>query len=317
MKMILFPLIVVVIIAVALISFAVVLNMKKKKRSKEFIKSTKTIATPPKTKSPPKTNTTPTTTDFYLPDDCWERVFKFIVTNKFIISNEYRNKNRDNYLILNSLSLVSKQFLSITDSLRFSLAICTPTVPFLDQLFKRFTNLSSLYLSSYYYKLDVLFSQIACFQLNITSIILRHKPINPANVFLIANCFPNLQQLNLTGCSGMSDEGITHVLRICCNITHLNLSSCRNVKLRGMNFEVLKLETLDLSCSSVDDETLYVISKYCRGLLQLSLQYNQNVTEKGVKHLVENCTQLREIKLEGCYKVHSSLLCYTQPSLLK
>jgi F-box and leucine-rich repeat protein 2/20 len=316
MKMILFPLLVVVIAMVS-ISLAVILNMKRKKRSKNFLKSTNTTATPPKIKSPPKTNTTVTTTDFYLPDECWERVFKFIVTNKFVISNEYRNKRRDNYLILNSLSLVSKQFLSITDRLRFSLAISTPTVPFLDQLFKRFTNLSSLYLSSYNYKLDALFSQIACFQLNITSIILRHQPINPANVFLIANCFPNLQQLNLTGCSGMSDEGITHVLRICCNMTHLNLTSCNNVKLRGMNFEVLKLETFDLSCSSADDETLYVISRYCRGLFQLSLQYNQNVTEKGVKHVVENCTQLREIKLEGCYKVHNSLVCYSEPALLK
>jgi len=316
--MILFPLIVVVI-AMVPISFAVIVNMKRKKRSKKFLKSTNTTATPPKTKtkSPPKTNTT-TTTDFYLPDDCWERVFKFIVTNKFVISNEYRNKSRGNYLSLNSLSLVSKQFLSITDGLRFSLAICTPTEPFLDQLFKRFTNLTSLYLSSYCGNPDALISQIACFHLNITSLILCNKPIVPATVFLIANCFPNLQQLNLTGCSaGVSDEAINYVLRICCNVTHLNLTSCNNVKLSGMNFEVLKLEILDLSCSSADDETLYVISKYCRGLLQLLLQYNQHVTEKGVKHVVENCTQLREINLEGCYKVHSSLVCYSQPALLK
>ncbi|KEH25815.1 hypothetical protein MTR_6g034765 [Medicago truncatula] len=116
-------------------------------------------------------------------------LLKLIICDKHI-------RHRDRYLTLNSLSLVSKQFLFIRDRLRFSLTICTPTVPFLDHhLFKRFTNLSYLYLSSFRGDVDALISQIFSFQLNITRLILCDKP---ANLFLIANCFPNLQQLNLS-----------------------------------------------------------------------------------------------------------------------
>jgi hypothetical protein len=55
-----------------------------------------------------------------------------------------------------------------------------------------------------------------------------------------------------------------------------------------------------LSYTQVDDETLYVISKSCRGLLQLSLEDCYFVTEKGVNHVVENCTQLKDINWNDC-----------------
>ncbi|PNX94919.1 F-box/LRR protein [Trifolium pratense] len=68
-------------------------------------------------------------------------------------------------------------------------------------------------------------------------------------------------------------------------IRHLSLNKCSRVKLLGMNFEVPNLaRVLNLSKTPVDDETLYVISKSCRGLLHLILQHCDDVTEKGVKH---------------------------------
>jgi F-box/leucine-rich repeat protein 2/20 len=75
-----------------------------------------------------------------------------------------------------------------------------------------------------------------------------------------------------------------------------------------MNFEFPKLEVLNLSDTEVDDETLYVISKSCCGLLQLLLKNCDYVTAKGVKHVVENCTQLREINLDHCDNVKSSVV---------
>jgi hypothetical protein len=50
-----------------------------------------------------------------------------------------------------------------------------------------------------------------------------------------------------------------------------------------------------LSWANIDDETLYVISLNCRGLLQLLLQGCKGVTRKGVKHVLENCTLLSPI----------------------
>jgi len=52
--------------------------------------------------------------DFYLPDECWEHIFKFL-------------NDGANYCDLKSLSLVSKLFLSITNRLLFSLTVYHPT----------------------------------------------------------------------------------------------------------------------------------------------------------------------------------------------
>jgi hypothetical protein len=85
-----------------------------------------------------------------------------------------------------------------------------------------------------------------------------------------------------------------------------------------MNFEVPKLEVLNLSDSSVDDESLNVISKNCRGLLQLVLKGCCHVTEKGVNHVLQNCTQLRELNLGHCRQVRAnfvSSMVFLRPSL--
>jgi F-box/leucine-rich repeat protein 2/20 len=82
---------------------------------------------------------------------------------------------------MESFSVVSKQFLSITNHLRFSLTICDPTRPFLHYLFKRFTNLTSLNLTCFSGDLDALLSQISCFRLNLTSLNLSNQPTIPSN----------------------------------------------------------------------------------------------------------------------------------------
>ncbi|MCI13545.1 F-box/LRR-repeat protein [Trifolium medium] len=124
---------------------------------------------------------------------------------------------------------------------------------------------------------------------------LAHNPwLTDENIIMFASISPNLLLFDLSSCCGI--EGVAQVLRMCGNIRHLNLSHCSRVKLLEMNFKVPKLEVLNLSYTNVDDETLYMISKSCRGLLQLSLKDCIVVTKMGVKHVVENCTQLRLIK---------------------
>jgi hypothetical protein len=122
--------------------------------------------------------------------------------------------------------------------------------------------------------------------------------LSDENIIMFSSIFPNLQLLDLKDCDRIS-EGICQVLRRCCKIRHLDLSYCSKVNLLRMNFAVPKLEVLKLSRAKIDDETLYVISKNCCGLLELSLENCDDVTEKGVKHVVENCSQLREIKLDS------------------
>jgi len=159
-------------------------------------------------------------TYLYLPDECWESIIRFI------INEDDQNINHHN---LNSLSLVSKQFLSITNCLLFSLTIVRKKRPFLHRLFKRFTNLNSLDLSSHYLSCsdrNSILQKISCFPLNITSLdISNHRTIslngiglqafsqkvktltslncsnmhlkNDNELLFIANCFPLLRELNL------------------------------------------------------------------------------------------------------------------------
>ncbi|XP_058729403.1 F-box/LRR-repeat protein 3-like [Vicia villosa] len=106
------------------------------------------------------------------------------------------------------------------------------------------------------------------------------EKLRDETIIRFSSIFSNLQLLDLN--SFQPDEDIGQVFRRFCNIRHLNLAKCPRVKLLvGMNFELPNLEVLNLSCTSV----------------------GRNVTQKGVKHVLENCTQLREINLRNCSNV--------------
>ncbi|XP_045830103.1 uncharacterized protein LOC123921557 [Trifolium pratense] len=90
----------------------------------------------------------------YLPDEIWERIFK-----------SFNGDRRT----LKSLSVVSKQFLSITNQFGVSLKITYKTIPYLSRLFHRFPNLTSLFLLSLSCKrddCDTLLTQISAFPLS-------------------------------------------------------------------------------------------------------------------------------------------------------
>ncbi|XP_045815789.1 SCF E3 ubiquitin ligase complex F-box protein pof2-like [Trifolium pratense] len=125
------------------------------------------------------------------------------------------------------------------------------------------------------------------------------------SIIMFASVFPNLQLLDLWSFKPLNDisEGICEVLRKCSKIRHLKLNGCSRVNLLGLNFVVPNLEVLNLSGTMVNNETLYVISKSCCGLLQLLLYNCKPVTQKGVKYLLENCTKLRKIRVR---KIHVS-----------
>jgi len=234
------------------------------------------------------TSTAPTTTTIsYLPE-CWETIFNFIITNdddnhsnfyplnssqqikrkrtslikssKQMTSStsshipKYDHNSRNNHY-LNSLSLVSKQFLSITIRLRFSYTVYVATRPFLCHLFERFTNLTSLNLSKYRCDLDKFLREISSFpSLNITPLNISNQHNFPANglrafsqnittltsfncskilldnrhLLLIANWFRFLKELNL---SHTLISPYTNYI----NEIHCLLSKCRCIQHLDLN----------------------------------------------------------------------------------
>ncbi|AES86896.1 hypothetical protein MTR_4g016660 [Medicago truncatula] len=123
-------------------------------------------------------------TGSYLPDELWERIFKFLndeVKNIYDIRADGMLAYNLSFLSLRdsfkSLSGVSKQFLSITNSLRFSVTITDRTIPFIPLLFERFPNVTSLNItlsSRVLNVLNTLLILISTLTLNIKSLALYH-----------------------------------------------------------------------------------------------------------------------------------------------
>jgi hypothetical protein len=183
----------------------------------------------------PKRRAAAAATCSYLPKELWERIFKFLNDdgdNMFnnideygmLASNLSAVSLRDNF---KSLSVVSKQLLSVTNSLRFSVSISDGTIPFLHRLFERFPNITSVDITlSVESDLDALLTKISTLPLDLKSLTLYHPiavpeeglrafskemknltsltcyriafDINKNHLFFIAKCFPLLEELILT-----------------------------------------------------------------------------------------------------------------------
>jgi hypothetical protein len=141
------------------------------------------------------------------------------------------------------------------------------------------------------------------------------------HMFLIGDCFPDLHHLDLSYCDDIYEYSIPLLLKRCAKITHLNLAASSIMCItRMMNFQVPTLEVLNLSYASIDNHTLNVITKSCTGIFQLSLKYCHLVRDKGVKCVLRNCKQIREINLKHCLRVlhvNVASMLLLRPSLTK
>jgi len=173
-------------------------------------------------------------TDFDLPDDCWELIFQLLTDS-------------DDHSYLKSLSVFSKQLLSLTNHHKFSLTISNQTLPFLPRFFQRFTNLTSLDISSYYGDQNTLLIQISRFPLKLSLLNLSNQPTIPANglrvfslkittltslicsnigsiystdINLVTDCFPLLQELDLS----YPAKFISHTNRFLVGVEALSLT---------------------------------------------------------------------------------------------
>ncbi|PNX98904.1 F-box/LRR-repeat protein [Trifolium pratense] len=147
-----------------------------------------------------------------------------------------------------------------------------------------------------------------------------NKWLTEKHVHVFASILPNLQLLDLSWCCRISEKGIGLVLKRCSKIRQLSIVYSQRLEPLRMNFKVSTLEVLNLSRSKINDKSLNVISKSCFRLLQLDLSCCLNVTEKGVRQALENCTQLREINLTYCTKVAVDVvdsMLFIRPTLRK
>ncbi|AET02653.1 uncharacterized protein [Medicago truncatula] len=238
---------------------------------------------------------------FYLPDECWESVFKFLN----VVDDDGNNQRN-----LEPLSLISKQFLSITNRLIFSLTVSDPAHPPLRHLFHRFTSLASLDLSHYKGDLNKLINKISCFPLKLTSLNLSNHLTIPTNglqafsqnittltsltcshmgnlrssdLTLIADCFPLLEELDLSKPSVLLIYPIIYPNRMLNGIETLSLSLA---KLRKVNL------TFHIY---MNDQSLLNLFKNLKHLEEAIILRCDEITNAGVASALRERPTLRSL----------------------
>ncbi|KAK7253148.1 hypothetical protein RIF29_37618 [Crotalaria pallida] len=159
----------------------------------------------------------------------------------------------------------------------------------------------------------------------VKSLYLGSNPmLTDQTIKMFASICPNLELLDLnnihlrTACSRDLSKGVVEVLKTCPKMRHLILAHHSDLKLFGMNFQVPRLEVLDLSGSGIDDSSLLIIARRSCGLLRLNLTNCSNITTKGVRRAIKKCRILREINLLSCHNVAAGVIAwmvYARPSL--
>lgn len=117
------------------------------------------------------------------------------------------------------------------------------------------------------------------------------------------NKFRQLIALDLTRCHQINDQDLMVILKACLGLRELSLEECRKISEKGfdaMARQATRLTHLNLSRTSITDNSLVEISTYCRSLISLDLTRCENVTDKGVLAVVKQASSLKELTIAQC-----------------
>ncbi|XP_062021745.1 uncharacterized protein LOC133738261 [Rosa rugosa] len=245
-----------------------------------------------------------------LPRECWEHIFNLL----------------DHPSHFSSLSLVSKQFLYITNRLLLTLKLSDSTLQsILPRLLHRFRWLKHIDLSGFSGDMNPLLYRVAISGLNLESLNVSNQtclPVNGIRVFgskmmhlkcldcsrvkflqdsdlnLIAESFPLLQELDIsypefgstnpsTGSSDWKPISDSGIFSLT-----LNLKGLRRINLSGNHF--------------ITDLSLVHLSKHCVLLTQVVIHYCDFITQNGVAKLIRACCHLSCVSVCG---IGGSLIC--------
>jgi len=131
------------------------------------------------------------------------------------------------------------------------------------------------------------------------------------------NC-SSLTKLDLTGCSGISDEAFPDLARIFLNLTSLNITAC-SISDIGVMYLADGLPLLSSFClraCNISDQSLAFLAN-CPDLMELNL-WGCQITDAGLSH-VKNWENLTSLNIGNCAKISEEglgVLARTRPSLM-
>ncbi|XP_009106730.1 F-box/LRR-repeat protein 2 [Brassica rapa] len=205
-----------------------------------------------------------------LPEECWELIFRFI--------------DQDDHRFLESLSLVSASFLSITNRVRSTFTITDRTLPFLHRHILRFHNLKRVRFHDFHGDINSILLQISLSCLDLESLDISGMPY-----------FPDLKTKMSSSMKEFSCSGVRELRE-------------NNIVSIGVCFP--SLQKLDISYpeslpSPVFDSAIISLSSNLKSLLKIDVSGNNLITDKSLVSLSQNCVLLREIIFRDCDFVSS------------
>ncbi|XP_071738418.1 F-box/LRR-repeat protein 12-like [Rutidosis leptorrhynchoides] len=104
-------------------------------------------------------------------------------------------------------------------------------------------------------------------------------------------------------CCHIRDSCLTPLLKYGSTLHSLHLDGCASVTVTGLILIASAcplLSVISLSLTSVSNPGLRILSKKCKSLKEVNLEYCTGVTDDGIFFLNQNCRQLRVLRISGC-----------------
>jgi len=136
---------------------------------------------------------------------------------------------------------------------------------------------------------------------NIRYLSLANQDINYEGLQSLSEGCPNLTNLNLKWCRGVTDRGIGQIVRACSRLqslfldgTNVSNTGLASIAAHGKNLWFLSLASAQ---GIITDEGLQALSEGCPNLGHLNLQGVKNISAKGLKLILQNSKKLYNLNL--------------------
>ncbi|KAF7153647.1 hypothetical protein RHSIM_Rhsim01G0029300 [Rhododendron simsii] len=246
----------------------------------------------------------------YFPDDCWELVFQKL--------------REDDERDLDSISLVSKQFLSLSNRVKHRLNVYDETIPLLPNLLQRFRHIETIVFDTFVPKnIDGLVDQVSrSGVLNLQAITFLGFTQPPRDGFkaLASNIQNDLKVLDCSGLRSIQDNDLVLIADLFPRLEELRITGMLNfydsndkvaaqyitddgVDALASKLKELKKVVIKGTACFITDKSLISLSTNCVKLRGISLSlYNRSqhyVTEDGIDFVVRHSPNLTSLSLKS------------------
>lgn len=225
-----------------------------------------------------------------LPDEIWEQILNQL--------------GDDHHSQFESISLVSKRFLSLTDHLRLHFTVVDQayiTHGTIHPLINRFVNLKTLDLSKLKYNsLEAAISEIAnsSLALNLQVIDISNQSSLPiASLKELGLSKRKIKVLRCANVVKLCDYDLITIAKFYPDLEELDIS-CALYKLANAVFG-----SYELAETVITDAGIECLSSGLKNLVKINISMNPLVTDKSLVYLSSNCLRLQEITFEKCMMI--------------